>query len=96
MEPCTPYEEIMRRKPVLSHMRQFDCHAFVHILKEVQNGIFSDRSKEGLLVGLYHKSGYRIYLLVKNKFIQVSDVTFDENVADKKEESRKKPNFVAI
>jgi hypothetical protein len=77
----SPYEILHGEKPDLSHLRRFGCSANRLIPKEQQEGKFSPRSRECIMIGYVHNTS-KIWRLWDPKFRRIvcsSDVIFDES-----------------
>jgi hypothetical protein len=73
----TPYETWHGRKPVVSHLRVFDCLAFGKELGHI--GKLDDRSTPGVFIGYAEGSkAYRILDPGTQRVRTMRDVVFDE------------------
>lgn len=81
----TPFDILVKKKPILSHIRTFGAKALVHIPKEKGRSKFDKRAKVGYLVGFTRGNSYRVYLPEESKVVVSRDVTFDESLLSKGE-----------
>jgi len=81
----TPEEMFTGKKPDVSHFRIFGSPIYFHVLKEKRNKLLAS-GKKGIFVG-YSKNtkGYRIYAAGQREIEISHDVTFDEDMALRKE-----------
>ncbi|GAA0169316.1 transmembrane signal receptor [Lithospermum erythrorhizon] len=74
----TPHEAWNGRKPVVDHLRVWDCLAHAHVPK-VNRGKLDKRSTICVLLGMNEGTkGYRLYNTKTKKIVVTKDVVFEE------------------
>jgi hypothetical protein len=83
----TPYEEIYKQVPDISHLVPFYSKGAYHLTKEERKNTLSPKAIECRMIGYnkYGKNQYKI-LLPFNKILNRRDVVFDEIVKEKEVE----------
>jgi Integrase core domain len=78
----TPLEQVMNKKPHLSHLRVFGCTAFAQIPKEKRK-VWEPKAKKYILVGYDAMSTkFRLYDKDTRSIIIARHVSFDEGTKD--------------
>ena len=84
----TPKEVFSSKKPEFSHLRIFGFLVYIHIPKEKRKKL-DPSGKKGIFVGYSEISkAYRIYFPGYKKIDISRDVTFDEDIAYKKQKQK--------
>ena len=88
LERKTPYESLLRIKPVVKHLRIFGSKAYCHIPKENRRKLDA-KSFKCIFVGycIGHKA-YRMYNPTTHKVFSSRDVIFHEFADDVQEEEK--------
>ena len=74
----TPEEKFTRNKPDLSHLKVFECIAYVHVPDELQTKL-DPKAEKCVFIGYSLKQkGYRCYNPTTHKLRVSRDVVFDE------------------
>ena len=74
----TPEEKFTSVKPDLSHLKVFECIAYVHVPNELHTKL-DPKAKKGVFIGYsLEQKGYRCYKSLTHKLRMSRDVVFDE------------------
>ena len=69
----TPYEAWHGCKPIVSHLRVFECDAYAHILKD-ERSKFDSKAHKCILLGYGQETkGYQLYNSVQGKVMHSCD-----------------------
>ena len=78
----TPFEQVFKRKPNLSHLRVFGCTAYAHINEQFRK-VFDSKTKKCKLVGYSGVSqNYRLYDPVRRIIFEARNVIFEESLPE--------------
>jgi len=80
LDRITPYQNRQEKKPELSHLRRFGCHAVKLVPQELRNGKFTERSKQCIFLGYVHDTTgiWPLWDPAGSRIVQASDIIFDE------------------
>ena len=86
---ATPFELWYGHSPNVKHFKIFGCKCYIY--KESKNGKFDAKSEEGIFLGYSTRSkAYKCLNVITNKFVESTNVRFDELVEVQNVDTTKK------